>query len=273
MVNGQCLTKITRSTRQGTKLSTTGLRWYCPKQTCSIRIVSGWHAVMITCQLAEAKAYRNVDSLRRMKSFRRLMDWGTLVVAGYKSFGEFEMGPASTFYSWNPVEGFRLRLGGRTTTKLSKRFYLEGYAAYGFKDEKWKGFGSLTYSLNNKSVYAFPLHYLRLSAQRETKIPGQELQFVQEDNFLLSFKRGDNDKWLYNDIYRLEYVKEFASKFSYTLGFKSWRQSPAGALTYVKQVETKEEMIPELTTSELSVRLRWAPNEQFYQGNYTGHQL
>jgi len=219
-----------------------------------------------TLSIAEAKAYQNVDSLRNMKSFKRLIDWGTLLVAGYKSFGPFEMGPASTFYSWNPVEGFRLRLGGRTTTKLSKRFYLEGYAAYGFKDEKWKGFGSFTYSLNNKSVYAFPLNYIRVSAQRETKIPGQELQFVQEDNFLLSFKRGENDKWLYNDIYRLEYVKEFANHFSYAIGLKNWRQSPAGALQYIKQVETKEEIVPELTTSEVSLRLRWAPNEQFYQG-------
>jgi hypothetical protein len=214
----------------------------------------------------EANTYRNVDSLSKMRSFKRLMDWGTLLVAGYKSFGKFEMGPASTFYSWNPVEGFRLRLGGRTTTKLSKRFYLEGYAAYGFKDEKWKGFGSFTYSLNNKSVYGFPLNYIRVSAQRETKIPGQELQFVQEDNFLLSFKRGKNDKWLYNDIYRLDYVKEFANNFSYTIGFKNWRQSPAGALQYVKQIETAKVNVPELTTSELSLKLRWAPNEQFYQG-------
>ena len=219
-----------------------------------------------TLTLAEAKAYRNVDSLRNMKSFKRLMDWGTLLVAGYKSFGKFEMGPASTFYSWNPVEGFRLRLGGRTTTKLSKRFYLEGYAAYGFKDERWKGFGSFTYSLNNKSVYSFPLNYIRASAQRETKIPGQELQFVQEDNFLLSFKRGENDKWLYNDIYRLEYVKEFANRFSYTIGLKNWRQSPAGSLTYIKEVEAKDELVPQLTTSEVSLKLRWAPNEQFYQG-------
>ncbi|NTS41899.1 carboxypeptidase-like regulatory domain-containing protein [Flavisolibacter sp. BT320] len=219
-----------------------------------------------TLSQAEAKVYRNVDSLRKMRSFQRLMDWGTLLLAGYKSFGPVEMGPANTFYSFNPVEGFRLRLGGRTTTKLSKRFYLEGYAAYGLKDEKWKGFGSFTYSLNNKSVYGFPLHYVRVSAQRETKIPGQELQFVQEDNFLLSFKRGDNNKWLYNDIYRLDYVRELANHFSYTIGFKNWRQAPAGALHYQKLSDGKEEAVAQLTTSELSVKLRWAPNEQFYQG-------
>ena len=113
-------------------------------------------------------------------------------------------------------------IGGRTTPKLSNRFYTEAYAAYGFKDEKWKYFVSGTYSINNKTIYAFPLHYLRASFQRDTKIPGQELQFVQEDNFLLSFKRGDNNKWLYNDIFRFDYVRELNSHFSYTIGTKYW---------------------------------------------------
>ncbi len=215
---------------------------------------------------AEAKTYQNIDSLRNMKSFKRFMDVATIFLAGYKSFGQFEIGPASTFYSWNPVEGFRLRFGGRTTPNLSKRLYVETYGAYGFRDKKWKGFLSFTYSLNNKSIYSFPLNYIRASAQRETKIPGQELQFVQEDNLLLSFKRGNNDKWLYNDIYRLDYVKEFQNRLSYSIGFKNWKQTPAGAITYLRGKEQQLETIPNLTTSELSAQLRYAPNEQFYQG-------
>ncbi len=214
----------------------------------------------------EAKVYQNIDSLKNMKSFKRFVDVATIFLAGYKSFDKFEMGPASTFYSWNPVEGFRLRFGGRTTPSLSKRLYFETYGAYGFRDEKWKGFFSFTYSLNNKSVYSFPLNYIRASAQRETKIPGQELQFVQEDNLLLSFKRGNNDKWLYNDIYRLDYVKEFENRMSYSIGFKNWKQTPAGAISYVRGKEQQLETIPNLTTSELSLQWRWAPNEHFYQG-------
>lgn len=215
---------------------------------------------------SESNVYKNIDSLKNMKSFKRFMDVATIFIAGYKGFGKFEIGPASTFYSWNPVEGFRLRFGGRTTPALSKRFYFETYGAYGFKDEKWKGFLSFTYSLNNKSIYSFPLNYIRASAQRETKIPGQELQFVQEDNLLLSFKRGKNDKWLYNDIYRLDYVKEFQNRLSYSVGFKNWKQTPAGAIKYVRGKEQQVETVPDLTTSELSLQLRYAPNEQFYQG-------
>ena len=219
-----------------------------------------------TLTRAESKVYANVDSLRNMKSFRRLLDWGTLLLAGYKQAGIFEIGPASTFYSFNPVEGFRLRFGGRTTTKLSTRYYSEAYAAYGFKDQKWKYFLSGTYSLNNKSIYGFPQDYIRASYQHDTKIPGQELQFVQEDNFLLSFKRGNNDKWLYNDIFRLNYKREFGDHLSYEFGFKYWKQSPAGTIAYVKQTGGLNDSIPAITTGELSAEFRWAPHEQFYIG-------
>ena len=219
-----------------------------------------------TLTRAESKVYANVDSLRNMKSFRRLMDWGTLLLAGYKQAGIFEIGPASTFYSFNPVEGFRLRFGGRTTTKLSTRYYSEAYAAYGFKDRQWKYFLSGTYSLNNKSIYGFPQSYIRASYQHDTKIPGQELQFVQEDNFLLSFKRGNNDKWLYNDIFRLEYKREFGDHLSYDFGLKYWKQAPAGTIAYVKETGGISDSIPSFTTGEVSGEFRWAPHEQFYIG-------
>src|SRR6185312_8611532 len=215
---------------------------------------------------AESKVYANIDSLVHMKSYRRLVDWGTLLLAGYKQAGPFEIGPASTFYSFNPVEGFRLRFGGRTTTRLSTRYYSEAYAAYGFGDRKWKYFLSGTYSLNNKSVYGFPQHYLRASYQKETQIPGQQLQFVQEDNFLLSFKRGNNDKWLYNNIARVDYVHELRSHLSYNFGFKWWEQMPAGTITYVTVNNGGVDTIRKITTTELSAGIRWAPHEQFYIG-------
>jgi hypothetical protein len=216
--------------------------------------------------VTEEKAYTNMDSLKNMRSYRRLMDWATFLLAGYKSAGPFEIGPVNAFYSFNPVEGFRLRFGGRSTPKFSKRLYFETYAAYGFKDEKWKYFLSGAYSFNGKSIYSFPMNFLRVGFQHDTKIPGQELQFVQEDNFLLSFKRGDNNKWLYNDIFTTEYVREFGKNISYTFGFKNWKQQAAGSIIYQKPTGSDVTTIPDITTTELSAELRWAPHEQFYQG-------
>lgn len=212
----------------------------------------------------QLKIYSNIDTLQNLPSFKRTMQIVTLLFAGYQNLGPYEIGPVNTFYSFNNVEGFRLRLGGRSTPEFSKRFYFENYAAYGFKDEKWKFFLSATYSLNNKSIYKFPQNYIRASFQRDTKIPGQELQFVQEDNFLLSFKRGVNDMLLYNDFYRVDYVREFENRFSYTVGFKKWSQTPAGGLVYSDV--SSNSYINRLTTSEFSIGLRYAKNEKFYQG-------
>lgn len=220
---------------------------------------------------AESKVYQNIDSLKRMPSFRRTMDIATLVLAGYKGFGWWELGPVNAFYSFNPVEGLRLRAGGRTTTNFSERIYFEGYGAYGFKDERWKYFGSATWSLSGRSIWKFPVHSLKLSYQSDTKIPGQELQFVQEDFFLLSFKRGVNDKYTYNDQLQLEYWREFPSRFSYKVNLVNWRQQAAGGLSF--PLPGGEPLGPSATpveqdvvTSELSLMLRYAPNERFFQG-------
>lgn len=215
---------------------------------------------------AESKVYQNIDSLQKVPSFRRTMDIATLLLAGYKSFGWWELGPVNTFYSFNPVEGFRLRVGGRTTPKFNERLYFETYGAYGFRDEKWKYFLSATYSFTGKSMWQFPVRTLRVSYQHDMKIPGQELQFIQEDNFLLSFKRGVNDKWLYNDIWTIDYLHEFDNHISYRVGFKNWKQTPAGGLRYERNTDDLLQSAPDVITSEVNLEFRWAPGEQFYQG-------
>ena len=219
-----------------------------------------------TLKAGQADIYKHIDSLQTLPSFKRAMKLVTLFIAGYDNLGPFEIGPVNTFYNFNPVEGFRLRLGGRTTTTLSKRYYFETYGAYGFKDEKFKYFLSGTYSLNDKSIYSFPQEYLRASVQHDTKIPGQELQFVQEDNFLLSFKRGNDNIYTYNDIFRLDYVHEYLNHFSYKFELKGWNQNPARELYFQNIVDGRPNTVNDLQTTELSMELRYAPQEKFYQG-------
>lgn len=217
---------------------------------------------------SEQGVYKTMDSVQKVPVFRKTMDVVMLLFAGYKTIGPyFELGPVNTFYSFNPVEGFRLRVGGRTTNQFSKKLNLESYTAYGFKDEKIKYYLGTTYSLSKRSFNEFPVKTLKASYQNETKIPGQELLFVQEDNFLLSFKRGVNDKWLYNEIYNLEYLNEYKNHFSFGIGYKNWTQKTAGSLHFnTREYNNNIYDIDKLQTSELLLTFRWAPNEQFYQG-------
>lgn len=213
----------------------------------------------------EAKTYYNIDSLTHMRSFQRLGNILTFLFAGWiHTKGDyFEIGNTNTFYSFNPVEGFRLKFGARTTPKLSDRLYFQSNVAYGFRDEKFKYLFSGTYSFNHKSIYSYPLNYLQISYQHETSIPGQELLFVQEDNLFLSFKRGNNNQWLYNKYFKAQYIREFGKNLSYHFTLRNWDQTPAGDLLFEKG--TGSELVSNITTTDLTGELRWAPNEKFYQ--------
>jgi hypothetical protein len=57
-----------------------------------------------------------------------------------------------------------------------------------------------------------------------------------------------------------------ANHLSYSLGFKNWKQEPAGSIVYTKVENGTDVNISNLITSEFSAELRWAPHEQFYQG-------
>jgi hypothetical protein len=123
-----------------------------------------------------------------------------------------------------------------------------------------------SYSFNNRSVYSYPFNYVQASYMHDIKNPGQEDIFSNGNTFLSSFTRGYSSNWLYSDIFRLSYVHEFGNHFSYILGTKYWRQQPAGSLVYVKEPSPQQlDTIPDITTGEISLTLRWAPNEQFFE--------
>ena len=215
---------------------------------------------------SEEKTYANTDSLVKMRSYHHLLDYMTAFTAGYKTAGKVDVGPIGSFWTFNQVEGQRLRFGARTNTHLSRRYYGESYVAYGFKDQRWKYFASASYALNNKSIYTYPLHYVQVSWLDDTRSLGAENAFSQANNFFSSFTRGDNSKWLYNHIARFSYIHEYSSHFSYNLGMKFWQQRPTGSLYYIYEpANDKFDSVSQLTTGEVSLTLRWAPHEEFFQ--------
>lgn len=215
---------------------------------------------------SESKTYTNTDSLLKMRPYRRLMDYTTAFTIGYKSAGKFDVGPIGNFYTFNPVEGQRFRFGGRTNTKMSKTLFFDSYVAYGTKDQQWKYYLNGAYAFNHKSIYTYPFHYIQASFMRDTRNPGQEDLFAQGNSFLGSFSRGYNSKWLYNDIFRMTYVREFGNHLTYTAGMKYWRQIPAGSLTYLYEPSPGMfDTATRITIGEISASVRWAPHEQFFQ--------
>ncbi|HEY4150424.1 MAG TPA: DUF5686 family protein, partial [Chitinophagaceae bacterium] len=225
-------------------------------------------------RVSEEKAYTNTDSLLKMPAYHRLMDYITLSTQGYKSMGKFDVGPVSNFYSFNPVEGRRLQLGGRTNVKFSSTWFTDAYVGYGFKDQRWKYSVTESYSLNHQSVYLYPFNFIQASFLHDTKHPGQEDVFAQGNSFLNSFSRGDNSKWLYNNIFRASYVHELANHLSFIAGIKYWEEEPAQSLTYVyEHSPTLFDTVHQIITTQLFVTLRWAPHEQFFQNKVSRRNI
>ncbi len=214
---------------------------------------------------SERNVYLIMDSLRRMPEFKRDLEIISILSSGFKNVKYFEVGPLGTFYSYNPVEGSRFRLGGRTTTTFSKKIYFDLYAVYGLKDQKYKYSFNTTYSFTQRSIRDFPVKSISATIQNEIRIPGQELLYVQEDNILLSIKRGTNDKMYYNKIYRIDHLNEFENNFSYNLAYEYGVKTPAGNLFFNTADSTQNNRMNDLKTSQFSINLRYAPHEKFFQ--------
>lgn len=211
----------------------------------------------------EKGVYTMIDSIQKIPAFKRTMDIAFLLITGWHSIGKIEIGPINTFYSFNDVEGFRLRGGFRTTTNFHKKIMFDTYLAYGFKDEEYKYYIGATYSFN-KNFLENPQNRILVSYQHETVFPGQNLMFLNDDNFLLSFRRGQADKMLFFDSYTVDYNKEFHSGFAYNLIYEYRKERPIGNMVF--QNDESPQLFDAIRTDNISLNLRFAPNEQYYQG-------
>ncbi|TYC12904.1 carboxypeptidase-like regulatory domain-containing protein [Bizionia gelidisalsuginis] len=88
----------------------------------------------------EKGVYTMLDSLKKTKKFKRLYNIGSILASGYIEFDELNLDYGSVFstFGYNEVEGVRLRAGGRTYFGQNDLWRVEGFTAYGFKDNKFK---------------------------------------------------------------------------------------------------------------------------------------
>jgi hypothetical protein len=221
-----------------------------------------------TLSAQQAMVYAHINKLEAIPSFKRASWIAATLSQGYANLGPVQFGPIGAFYSFSTIEGSRFQVGGRTTPQLNKTIYLEGYAAYGTKDERLKYDFSTYFSLNKLPYYQFPNDYFEVSYLYDVNVPGQSFSINNTQAALVSFHTGKINYFLYNRIYSLSYVKDFENHFSYNLTLKNWEQQAAGTLVYQLN-DANNSIIQNLTTREAELGLRFAPNEQIIQGTFS----
>jgi hypothetical protein len=192
----------------------------------------------------------------------------------------FDFGPLSSAFSSNYVEGLRMRVGGMTTANLHPHWLAAGYIAYGLRDRKPKYKAGLTYNFAPKVYHEkeFPVHYLSLTHTCDMNVPGRSFLFTSNDHVALSFSAGQAvTQMQYLRRTELQYEKEWLSHLSVALWAKREYNASAGRLVYLRYAPEGSCLpTPGFSTSEVGIRLRYAPGEKVYnsrKGRHTAFNL
>lgn len=220
----------------------------------------------------DVELYAMIDTLKNDTYYRRYVYLSKVVITGYAAMGPVSAGPVATFLSFNRVEGLNLRFGLESNENFSKKVQLQGYIARAMRTNIWKYSGGITYSFN-KDYALNPRHYLRFTIEKESSFPGQDLKFFSPDNFFLSFQRGAANKMLLTKTFELNYLREL-NGFSYHIDARRKQRLPYGALEFFNfDNEGNQQFLDDVTTAEITVGFRYAPNEQFVQSKKKRTQI
>jgi len=211
----------------------------------------------------EEKIYNMVDSLFKVPQFKSVLDIVTLFVSGYKTVGWWEFGPYYTLYSFNPIEGNRFRLGGRTSNAFSKRLEFNGHIAYGLNDERFKQAAGMRYMISKQ-----PRLLLELNYKHDLEQLGQSDDAFLQDNVLSSlFRRNPANKLTDVTEYKASITREWFYGFSNRITAENRILKPLGQLSYNRFDDTQTVVpVSQITTTEFTLYTRFAYKEKFLAG-------
>jgi hypothetical protein len=213
----------------------------------------------------EEVIYKMVDTIQTIRAFRRYRDFGKTLYTGYYVYKKFEYGPYFTTYSFNRVEGSRIRIGGRTSNDFSKWIEFSGYGAHGFKDDKYK------YSIGARGFLNKKPHrtmYL-VNYKKDYEVLGQSINAFRQDNIIASFfRRNPLTNLTLVESYRAHIDHEWFSGFNSRIALNHRKISPVAGNVYKKFSQGSYIDKSNIQSSEITFSTRFAWNEKFLNGEF-----
>lgn len=218
----------------------------------------------------ENKVYHMIDTIQSLRFYKNWSTAFNVMISGYYTVGNFDIGPFHKFYSSNAVEGPRLRFGGRTSSQFSRWHELSGYVAYGTRDEKWKYSVGFRAFLSKK-----PRQLIGMNYKSDLEILGQSQNGFTNDNLFATFLRRVSPRSLTRvDQTQVWYEREWFPGFSNRVSFVSRTLVPVGGINYYFLDAKGDSAIqPFLRTTELRLSTRFAYGEKFIDGDFSRTSL
>ncbi len=200
-----------------------------------------------------------VDNLSKIKGFKYIMFVAKAFIENFVETGvkgkpsKVDIGPINTMISSNYIDGLRLRASAQTTANLNPHFFLRGYYAYGFKDEKSKYKAEVEYSFNKKEYLPreYPINSLTVSYSYDNMLPSDKFMGTDKDNVFTSFKVTTVDQYNYERTASVKYELEKESGLKTTLMLKHTNLEACGKLFY-RTMAQENQLQQALATGELT---------------------
>lgn len=223
-----------------------------------------------TLSATEQQVYEMVDSIQSLPIYKR---WENLIVSafsGYKILGPFEYGPWYNTVSSNLIEGWRVRLGGRTSNAFSRKIELSGYAAYGFRDEQFKYGAGFKTILSRK-----PRQIAGINYKDDYEILGQSNNAFTADNGLAAlFRRTPLDNMTRVEQYSIWYERDWFTGLNSKFSLVHRNLYPLGNTPYFSpNNDGSRDFKPGIQTAEIQMTTRFAYNEKYIEAVFSRTSL
>jgi hypothetical protein len=208
--------------------------------------------------------YQTIDTLLSMPSFIRATKTINFLASGYLNIGNYEIGPWFNWITGNQQEGLRLRFDLGTNRFFSKKVYLHGYAAYGFRDQEFKYQADVKWLIDKS-----PRTHIYASYRHDFDRAQQYYDEISQDNiFALAIrKNGVPIKFMMLTEGKLEFFRDTKIGLSTTLTAAHKKFEPVLNLPS-KSLFTNGNKDSSIHATEVSIRLRYAFLEKFLESTF-----
>lgn len=174
-------------------------------------------------------------------------------VDGFLDIGKIGFGPLMQIYSSNNLEGKRVQMGLRTSTKFSRKFRAMGYMAYGTEDKELKYGGTFEYMFSRN-----PTRKLSISAKRDVIQMGRGTSPFTSGNILSSTLTRGHQKMSPIDEVIIQYDHEWNAGINNSFIFRHRR---IYSNEFVPMITPGGEIMKSVAANEIGISTRFSKKE------------
>ena len=176
---------------------------------------------------------------------------------------KFDIGPVTSMFSHNYSDGFRARIGGKTTGAFNKHFFLEGYYTHGFKSHNSYYGVVVDYCFNKKkySPYEFPMRKIRFESSYEVTSAADRFLQNSKDNLFVSLKTEKVNMQYKTNMQRLSFTWETDYGLNFNTALKLESNEVAGDLHFIHVTDGREDKT--LRTTQWSAEVHFCPGQTY----------